>query len=329
MSTDVLNRGKLRVGVLRGGPSPEYEVSLQSGAQVLRHLPEKYVPLDIFISQDGDWHVRGVTLLPERALREADLVVNALHGAYGEDGKVQTQLEYFGIPYTGSRALSAALSMNKARSKQIFENHGIKTPVSAVLPHSANTHRNALELFKTFPQPSIVKPLFGGSSIGISVARTFPEFALGIEEAFRHGGHVLIEEYIPGREATASVVESATDRSLYSLFPVEVVRPPGKHFFDYQSKYVGETEKICPSKFSREEKEQIQNWAMKVHRALGLRHYSNADFIIHPKRGVYLIEANALPGLTPKSLLPKALEVAELSFPDFLDHLVHLALRRG
>lgn len=328
MSTNVLGRGRVRVGVLRGGPSSEYEISLKSGQTVLKHLPENYVPLDIFISRDGEWHLGGISKSPDRILRNIDVAFNALHGKYGEDGGVQKLLERFGIPFTGSSSLSSSMGMNKVFSKKQFTSAGIKTPHATVFYPKDHVRKKVAELFRTFPQPSIIKPIAGGSSLGVTVAKNFSSFEEGIENALMHGGIALIEEYIPGREATVSVLESVEDGSLYSLFPVEIRKPFGKDVFDFESKYVLSAEKICPSTFSEEEKFAIQNTAIKAHRALGLRHYSNTDFILNPERGIYVLEVNSQPGMTESSILPKSLEKAGISIPEFLHHTILLALKK-
>lgn len=327
MTTDILGRGKIRVGVLRGGPSNEYDVSLRTGQSVLKHLPEKYISHDIFISRDGEWHFIGTPKTPEKILRNVDVIFNALHGKYGEDGRVQSLLEQFKVPYTGSSSLPSSMSFNKVLSKKRFRSVGIKTPVSVIFHPRDHVRKNVLELFKSFPQPSVIKPVSGGSSVGVSFAHDFESFERGIEHALRHGGIALVEEYIDGKEAVVSVLESASGGDLYSLFPVEIRKPVHKKLFDYELKYLENTEKICPGEFSTDEKTEMQSLALKAHKALGLRHYSNSDFIIHPKRGIYILEVNSHPGMTPTSILPRSLHTAGISMRDFLDHLIVSAIK--
>jgi D-alanine-D-alanine ligase len=136
----------------------------------------------------------------------------------------------------------------------------------------------------------------------------------------------MVEEFIRGKEATCGVVEKMRDHDLYPLMPVEI-RPKGKKMFDYDAKYSGETEEICPGNFNNEEKLELHRLAQLAHRELGLRHYSRSDFIVSP-RGVYYLETNTLPGLTTESLLPKELAASGLQYPNFLEHLINLALRR-
>ena len=142
-----------------------------------------------------------------------------------------------------------------------------------------------------------------------------------------HSSSVLVEEYIKGREATCAVVENFRGETLHALMPVEIVHP-NSEFFDYQAKYSGESQEICPANFDQKQKEEIQRMTAIAHKALQLRHYSRSDFIVSPRGEVYILETNTLPGLTEESLLPKALAAGGTKFPDFLDHLVGLAMTK-
>lgn len=324
---------KTIVGVLRGGPSSEYEVSLQTGAGVLKNLNrEKFEPRDIFIAKNGAWHLGGFQYSPDHILHRVDVIFNALHGEYGEDGKVQRILEHFGTPFTGSRSLPSAMAMNKVMTKNRID-HIVGTPVRLprhiVIENSeGDLERKIMEVWRTFLQPSVIKPVALGSSVGVGLARDFPTFRALILGALEKSEAALVEEYIRGREATCGVVESFRGEEIYQLLPVEIVPPAEKDFFDYQAKYSGISREICPGNFSPEEKKEIQQVAALVHQTLGLGHYSRSDFIVSPKRGIYFLEVNTLPGLTSESLLPKSLAAVGCSFPDFLEHLITLALNR-
>lgn len=321
---------KTIVGVLRGGPSSEYEVSLKTGASVLKNLNrERYEPRDIFIAKDGAWHLDGLRRGEDYILHRVDVVFNALHGEYGEDGKVQRILEHFGAPFTGSLSLPSAMAMNKVMTKNSVSGLPIKMPRHIVIENSEeDLERKIMEVWKTFTQPSVVKPMALGSSVGVGIARDFPTFRLLILGALEKSDSALVEEYIQGREATCGVVENFRGEEIYQLLPVEIIPPPEKEFFDYQAKYSGISREICPGNFSPEEKAEIQQVAALVHRTLGLSHYSRSDFIVSPKRGIYFLEVNTLPGLTNESLLPKSLAAIGCSLPDFLEHLIALALGR-
>ncbi len=317
----------MRVGVLRGGPSREYEVSLKTGATVLQHLPDdRFEPLDIFIDKEGIWHLRGRPLPPERILAQVDVAFVGLHGAYGEDGRVQRLLEAHGVPFTGSRALASALAMHKARAKEIAARHGIPVAPHRVVHFDVLTPQLVTALFRTFPQPSVIKPLTSGSSDAVTIAWSFDDFVAGFEKVFIAHDAALVEQYLEGKEATCGVVEHFRGAERYVLPEIEI-RPRGRAFFDYTAKYEGAAEEICPGNFTREEKEEIARLAKKVHEALGLQHYSRSDFIV-TRRGVFFLEVNTLPGLTSASLMPKALGAVGCTLSDFLSHVVGLAQRR-
>lgn len=319
---------KLRVGIVRGGPSSEYDVSLKTGQTVLRHLPEKYIASDILIDKVGDWYKDGWKTPPGEIFRNVDVVFNALHGEYGEDGKIQQLMDSFGVPYTGSNALASAIGMNKSQSKNIFKQNKIKTPAHLLFrKHEGTAQELAKSIFRLLPIPLIVKPVDRGSSVGVSKVMSFADLAPALENAFSFSDTILVEEYIKGREATCGVIDNYRDQSVYPLLPIEII-PSKNSFFDYKAKYGGETQEVCPGNFSKEEKKILQGLAVDVHKALGLRHYSRTDFIISPKRGIYVLEVNTLPGLTEHSLMPKSLTAIGSNLSHFIDHIIQLAVNK-
>lgn len=320
---------KTRVGVLRGGPSSEYDVSLKTGAAVLEHLPKNtYDPIDIYIDKEGAWHQRGRPVTPQRALSQLDCAFIALHGSYGEDGTVQKIIRAHGTPFTGSDALPSSVAMNKAMTKERLTSCGIKMAYSKVIRSADVTSTLIHELFRTFPHPCVIKPLASGSSYGVSIARTYRELFDGLVTAAECTDRIMLEEYIPGIEVTCGVIQDYRGESLYTLPEIEIVPHASCGFFDHAAKYEGKSEEICPGRFTHEIKDEIAHLARTVHQALDLRHYSRSDFIIG-KRGIHFLEVNTLPGLTPESLLPKAVAAVGCSFSEFLDHLVQLSLRRA
>lgn len=317
---------KIRVGVLRGGPSSEHDISLKTGQHVLKNMPERYFPVDIFIDKAGVWHVHGIPERPEKVLRKIDVLFNALHGEYGEDGKLQHLLDAFGTPYTGSGRLASAFAMHKGHAKKILQQHGIKSPYHKVLKKEDATTAKIRELFKIAPNPSVVKPVSLGSSLGVSVSTSMPEFEAAVAKAFALSPVILIEDYIKGREATCGVIDNFRDQKTYALLPVEFVHTAKDGFLDYEAKYDKKSQTIHPGRFSTPEKDAIQGMARKVHEALGLRHYSRSDFIVSPKRGVYFLEVNALPGLYADAPYTESLTAIGSSLSDFLGHVLQLAL---
>ncbi len=322
-----------RVGVLRGGPSNEYEISLNSGATVLSalrtHFEPQYEPRDIFIDRQGTWHIDGVAVNPESMSSKIDVAFNALHGSYGEDGKIQAFLEAHCIPFTGSGSLGSAVGMNKILAKKICADHGIKSPYWKEVSSDsvrADVEAVAQELFTTFILPAVVKPNSSGSSVGVSIVHNFAELVTALMSAALHDETILIEEFIPGIETTCGVIEGFRGHELYALPPVEI--RPHSGFFDYSAKYQGKSEEIVPATFSESIKKSLEDLAGKIHLALGLRHYSRSDFIIHPRRGIYMLEVNTLPGLTSESLVPKSLRAVGSDVHELVGHLIGLAMKK-
>ena len=321
---------RIRVAVLRGGPSNEYDISLNTGANVLKNLPDDiYEPQDIFISKSGIWHKNGSPIKINDALSHADVVWNALHGCYGEDGKLAHILEIHRIPFTGSGSFASAIGMNKLLTKNIFRKNNIKTPQHKTIEDKNKVSEYLLkELFQSFTLPFIVKAVSSGSSVGVYIVKNFHSFENAVNDAFLHSDSVMIEEYISGREATVGVIDKYRNHEIFALPPIEI-RPLKSPFFDYNAKYIsGMSEEIVPSNFPNEIKSKLENLAKEIHILLGLRHYSRIDFIVNPKRGIFALEANTLPGLMESSLLPKALYAVGATMPEFLHHVLQLALER-
>lgn len=318
----------IRVAVLRGGPSHEYDVSLRTGSEVLKHLPEGYVGVDILVDKNGVWHMAGVPKSPEKIFPHVDIVWNALHGHYGEDGKIHHILEMHGVPHTGSPVLPSALGMNKVLAKNIFAKYGIQTPHSVSLHKDEMSAAKAREIFTTLPHPAIVKPASGGSSLGVKVVHTIPELISALEEAFAFGEKVVVEEYIAGREATCGVIAGFRDESLYALPVLEVKKPQGHthHSYDHKMESSAYFDHLSLTPM---EKAEAKRTAMLAHKALGLSHYSRADMIVHPKRGVFLLEVNSQPGLKEGSAFTHGLEHVGSSLSHFLSHVLGRTLKKA
>ena len=316
------------VTVLRGGPSREHEVSLKTGHSIVTNLPrERYTVRDIYIDKQGVWHERGLPTTPDRALLSTDVVVIGLHGEYGEDGQVQRLLDTYGVPYTGADAFSSYVAMHKVMAKEKVKEAGILTPKYRFVELGMDVESIAAEVVRTFPQPVVVKPVRWGSSVGVSLVAGYGPLVDAINALMQEdAGGVLVEEMIRGRQATAGVVEGLRGEELYSLPVIEII-PEKKHsFFSYDAKYSGGTREICPGNFHRTEADELMRLARLAHETLGLRHYSRSDFMVTPK-GIYYLETNTLPGMTQESLLPKSLAAVGVGFPEFLSHLVELALK--
>lgn len=310
------------IAILRGGPSSEYDISLKTGRAVMEALRGKHSVKDIVIDRNGDWYSGGFRLKPQQALERTDMVFNAMHGEYGEDGKVQQILESMNIPFTGSGAFGSAMAMNKARAKKVFDQHDIQTPFAKVISNTASSEEIAFTIFRSFPMPVILKPISKGSSIDVIVVKDFHSLVSSLDYLFERYDQILMEEFIHGKEATVGVMDKFRDQEQYACIPIEISKQGD--FLDYESKCSPDINNVCDTTLSKDEKEKLQELAIKAHQVLNLRHYSRSDFIIHPRRGIFLLETNSLPELTPDSLYAKGFEQTGATYESLLDHLVEM-----
>lgn len=315
------------VGILRGGTSSEYNLSLKTGAAMLGALPEeRYDTRDIFIDKRGYWHLRGTPVDPARALAQVDVVLNALHGGVGEDGTVQRILERAGVPYAGARPAASGFSLNKIRAREILQQAGVRMPrgVSFTLNNELTTGDMARAVFEQFGPPYVVKPASEGAATGILVAMTLSALPDVLGDVLDSFGAAIVEEYIRGEEASVGIIENFRGQELYALPPAHVVLPEGLEFMSPQAHEEGRVIHIVPSNFSHSQKQALADIAQQAHRALGMEHFSRADIIITP-RAVYLLEVNAIPGLYQVASFPPMLESVGSSVREFLEHSIALA----
>ncbi len=313
--------------MLRGGPSEEYAVSMETGKGVLDALKQLgYNRKDIVITRQGEWLEDGFVRAPEAALEAVDVVFIALHGQYGEDGQVQRILERKNVPFTGSRSLSSAIAFNKELTKQTLLPYGIKMPRHRRVSKSELYHldEEISSIFKEVGNELFVKPVASGSSIGARYVPNEQSLRSTLTELFELYDQVLIEQYIRGREATVGVLSNFRNEQLYGLPVIEIVPPGGEPLFSHENKYNGKTAEIVPGRFSYHEKSMLSEAASLVHKVIDCKHYSRSDFIVRDG-DIYFLEVNTLPGLTSKSLFPKAAAAIGLEFPELVKHLVENA----
>ena len=295
----------LNITVMLGGPSAEREVSLQSGAAVvkaLRSLGHVVTPLD---PRDDSW-----TLTPG-----TDVVFLALHGTYGEDGTVQRHLESLGLPYTGCDSGASRIAFDKVMTKKRCVQAGVPTARFEVFS-SSNAKWPA-----GWQPPVVLKPVRQGSSVGLQFVERVEDWNAALAEALRYDSEVLLEEKIPGRETTVRILGG-------EAFPIVEVRPR-QGGYDYQNKYTsGRTEYFCPASFDEATSQRIQRAALGAFRAVGGRDYGRVDVIARPNGEPVVLEVNTLPGMTETSLLPKAAAAAGISFPELCQRMIVLAMRR-
>lgn len=245
-----------------------------------------------------------------------DVAFIALHGPWGEDGKIQGLLETFGIPYTGSGVLASALAMDKVMAKFVLAANGIDVPRGVVVASEKDTPAIA--------PPAVVKPVENGSSVGVTMVDDATAYPAAIAEALRYDRRALVEERISGIELTVGVI--GLDDDLVALPVIEIV--PKRAFFDYRAKYdSGASDEICPARVPDAVAARAQDMAVRAHRALGCRAISRLDLIWSPDTDrMVALEVNTMPGMTANSLVPKAARVAGISFPDLVERLVGWAL---
>ena len=250
----------------------------------------------------------------------ADCVFLGLHGADGEDGKIQATLDLMGVPYTGSDYLASAMAMDKAVAKRIVGSFGVRTPAWRELCY---TEEDIPRLCEELSVPCAVKVVNGGSSIGVQLPDTRGELDTALRDVLRYGSRVVVEQKISGRELTVPILGDK------ALSPIEIVPPEGSSF-DYVAKYQSGSEgaaELCPAPIGEAEKLLLQEAALKAHRALGLAVYSRSDFILDGEGRAWWLEVNTLPGMTPASLIPKAAAVEGMSYGELCETIVELSLR--
>lgn len=298
-----------RVAVLHGGISAEREVSLRTGQQVMEALKEAgYDVLPVEVTEDLGAVIAALTPAP-------DVVFNALHGRFGEDGTVQGVLDYLGIPYTHSGVRASALAMDKAAAKAVFAHAGLPVAPHRIIDiHELADHH-------PLPPPYVVKPVNEGSSVGVSIVRAGGNRSAEIIAEWRFGP-AMVEQFIPGRELTVCVLE---DRA---LVVTEILT--GEEFYDYHAKYAaGGSRHVLPAELPPEITQQALDVSLAAHRALGCRGASRADLRYDDATGrLVLLEVNTQPGMTRTSLLPEQAAHMGMSFPELCRWLVERAACR-
>jgi D-alanine-D-alanine ligase len=290
-----------RIAVLRGGLSAERDVSLRTGAAVLKALRESgYSVIDIDAGRD----------LAERLRQEgAEVAFIALHGRFGEDGTVQGLLELLGIPYTGSGVLASALAMDKVTTKQVLIYHGLATPAFATFRQGDDPQTVGWRSW-----PAIVKPAREGSTIGVGIVRSAEELPAALAAALLHDSTVLIEEFIEGMEVTVGVLDG-------EALPIIQVVPKGG-FYDYHAKYTaGQTEYILPAPLPASIYRKLQDAAATAFHAVGCAGAARVDFMVRGDE-FFCLEVNTIPGMTETSLLPKAARQAGISFEQLTQRIL-------
>ena len=294
-----------KVAVLMGGPGSERDVSLATGhgvAKALRSLGADVTELDVkddsFVLPDG-----------------VEIAFIAVHGTFGEDGQLQRILEARGVAYTGEGVRGSELAFNKILAKEKFREHGITTPEWKVIEAG---ERPAV------PIPFVLKAPRQGSTVGVYIIKSESEIESAMKEAASYDRELLVEKFIPGRELTVGILGDLA-------LPIIEIIPKGG-FYDFKTKYPflnpqggGSAQHVCPAEIDPGLTKQIQDLALRAHRALGLRVYSRVDVLL-PESGVpTVLEINTIPGMTETSLLPEAAGVAGISYPDLCQRIIEIS----
>ncbi len=300
---------KKRIGVLLGGMSSEREVSLASGAAILKALQGKgYDAVAIDVGRD---------VAEQLHRQKIELAFNGLHGKFGEDGAIQGLLEVLGIPYTGSGILASAVGMDKIVSKTVFRSWGLNVGPFLVLAKGDHAPLNRARAEIGFPL--VVKPSREGSSVGVSIVQEEQGFGAALDLAFSYDREILVERYIRGKEVQVGVLGAR------ALGAIEIV--PKDVFYSYKAKYeTGGSEHFFPARVPEAVYQRTLDAGMTAHRALGCRGYSRVDFIIDQDGVPYILEVNTLPGMTATSLLPEIAQGAGIAFPDLVEEILRIAV---
>ncbi|MCX7845107.1 MAG: D-alanine--D-alanine ligase [Dictyoglomaceae bacterium] len=310
----------VKVGVLIGIKSSESEIAKKTAQNVSSALRFKgYDVVEILIDEN---------LVENLKKEKVNVVFISAHGVFGEDGTVQGLLELLGIPYVGSRVLASALALNKIISKKIFTYEGIPTPKWITLSKKDMEEKDIdkiVEDLESFTFPVAVKPSSQGSTIGFSQAQNKDDLLNSLKFAFQYDYEVIIEEFIKGKEITASIFDC--EKTI--CFPlIEIIPKSGSGVYDYYAKYTpGMSDHIIPARLSHETYKKAQELGIKAHKALGCRHFSRVDMIVEDKtEKIYVLEVNTIPGMTATSLYPEACRAYGIDFPDLLHLLIKKAL---
>ena len=342
----------MKIVVLAGGTSTERDVSIVSGTGIcngLRAKGHQAILVDVFCGAETvDWadpfpreydveaasayiksfnpHIEQLKKMRKdffgpnvlELCKKADFVFLGLHGANGEDGRIQAAFDLMGMKYTGTGYLSSAMAMDKGVTKWMFQMKGVPVPGGVTMKRHTRKEDLA-ELGLAFPV--VVKTCCGGSSIGVYIVKDQEEYMKALDAAFVYEEEVVVEEFIQGIEYTVAVV----DGKAYPV--VQIV--PCQGFYDYENKYKpGAVKETCPAPISSELTRRLQDYAVQGYRALGLESYARLDFIVTDDEKIYCLEANTLPGMTPTSLIPQEAAVLGMDYPTLCEELIRVSEKK-
>lgn len=302
------------VAVVMGGPSAEREVSLNTGAAIANALREygytNVVKIDLDPRNFGK----------QLAESKAEVVFNAVHGLYGEDGRLQTLLEIREMPYTGSGMIASVSCMDKVITKRMLRDAGISTPACLIVNKKESGIKE--NIMQRFSLPVVIKPASQGSSIGVEIVKEENQLDEALANAFKYSRDILVEEFIGGKELTVSMMQK--DGEVVALPVIHIA--PHSGTYDYHSKYTkGATEYICPADLDEETTKKVQEISKQAYEVLGCSGVARADVMLDEEGNGYVLEINTVPGMTATSLVPKAAAAAGISFPELCNIILQSA----
>lgn len=299
-----------KIAVVLGGPSAEREVSLRTGAAIHKALVARGYNAVIIDLEPANF-------AKQLADNNIDVVFNAVHGLYGEDGCMQGQLEMMGVKYTGSGVMASSVAMDKILSKRIFMASDIPTPDFMILEKS-DTSACIAAILARFSLPVVIKPPAQGSSVGVEIVKNQADLEKSLLNAFKYADELLVEEFISGRELTVAVLKS--EGKIQALPLIEIA--PHSGVYDYTSKYtVGATQYLVPAPVDEEVTLKVQKMAEQVFSILGCGGVARADIMLSGNQA-YVLEINTVPGMTETSLVPKAAAAVGMSFEDLCEKIL-------
>jgi len=303
---------EMHVAVLAGGPGSEREVSLASADGVMKALEGAVGRVTLVDVKGSDFELPG----------DADVAFNVIHGTYGEDGRIQAELERRGMPYTGARRTSSEIAFDKVKSKERFLEADVSTPASKVI----EVNRGG-ETLNPVGVPCVVKPPREGSSMGVHLVESEEEWREAVAAAGKFSDDLLVEDLIRGKELTVGILGD-------EVFPIVHIQPRSG-FYDISNKYPwmtgeGGTDYFCPAALSPGVTAKVQEEARKAHEALGIEVYSRVDVLLRESdERPFVLEINTIPGMTASSLLPKAAAAHGIDYSTLCLKIIKLSLNFG
>lgn len=309
-----------KITVIYGGKSFEHDISIRSYKSFVENINKKYQLSTIYVDKDGLWYENNKLMNNiVDFLKEQDVIFPLIHGNIGEDGKLQGLFETFDIKYVGSNTISSALAMDKAFCKIILDKYNIKQVPYVIL----NKKTKIKEITSKLNYPVIVKPANGGSSIGISIANNARELVKALSNAFKYDKKVVVEKFVKARELEVGVIENN------GIICSSIGEIKSQGFYDFDSKYIKDTEVIVNADLKKETKLKIKEYAREIFKILECSGFARVDFLYDEiNEELYFNEINTIPGFTDISMFPKLFINDGYSYSEIIDILIKNAKRR-